>query len=119
MWLAFETYIMNLRHRLARDNKQRTSFRIAMKKFLRDYQRWHLVLNYMGRTGKSLDRATSDLNRKGEGKRVLEDAYRLIERHLREANGQKVFYDDGEPLPEVSPRDLVPTRRLLVTLGKL
>jgi hypothetical protein len=73
-----------------------------------------LVLDYMGRTGNSLDAATWDLSRDGAGNRILGNAYRLIERNLGEANARKVFYDDGDPLPEVSPRDLVPTRRLLV-----
>jgi hypothetical protein len=119
MWLALQTYIMNLRHRLGRENKQKTLFRIAMKKFLREYQRWYLVHDHMGRTGRKLDPATHDLARKGAGKRVLEDAYRFIEKHLSEANARVVFDDKGSPLPAVSARDLVPTRRLLDTLGEL
>jgi hypothetical protein len=117
MWLALENY---LRHPLGRANKNRLAFSEEMKKFLREYNRWYKVSNQMALTNKKADPAMDDVAAPGAKKRALQDAYGLIRRYLDEANSREALSEeDGEPLPQITPRDLVPTRKLLRTLGKL
>jgi hypothetical protein len=118
LWRALETYIMNMKHPSTGPKHQKTSFKVALRRLLRKYQRWYAMHEKVG-SGEAIETAAHNLASKGRGQKILEQDYRTIRKLWEVANSLQLAYEDGQPLPPISPRDLVPTQRLLQILGNL